>query len=279
MEFKVSLKENVYFFILSAISLSLYAMLLYFFSQKENMFGLFFYLILYIAVHKIASLLFVGYLKGNAIKINKHQFPDISDLIQKHARALDLSTVPDTYLLQGNGILNAFATRSSGRNFVILYSDVLEVAYQEGIDAVSFIIGHELGHIKRNHLSFLRSLLTGPASWIPFLGLAYSRACEYTCDNIGYSLAPQGACNGILILTAGKTLYKKVNIAELLLNYEAEEGFSTNFAEFFSTHPQSLKRIARLNQFANHIFVQKESLEAHFFISPKIDVKSTHLEQ
>ena len=156
------------------------------------------------------------------------------------------------------------------RNFVVIHSDVLEAAYEEGMDAVSFIIGHELGHIQRNHVGFFKSLLIWPASWIPLLGLAYSRSCEYTCDNIGYHLCPDGAINGILILALGKKLYKKVVTRELMSTFEKESGFAVSFDEIFSTHPALIKRIAVINQlnYSNSI------KENPAFISPKIDINN-----
>ncbi len=206
------------------------------------------YAVFFLVLRLIVTTLFLGHLKGNAIKIDEKQFPEIFTILKEHCKALDIDTVPDVYLLQGNGMLNAFAARLARRNVVVLYSDILEVAYQEGMGAISFIIGHELGHIKRNHVSSIKSLLIWPASWIPFLNLAYSRACEYTCDNVGYALCPKDAAKGLLVLGAGKKLYKQVSIDQLLYNKQSESGFATGFAEMFSTHPTLLKRVAAVYQ-------------------------------
>jgi Zn-dependent protease with chaperone function len=155
------------------------------------------------------------------------------------------------YLLQGGGMLNAFAMRFVGRNYVVLYSDVLEAAYHEGMPAVEFILGHELGHIKRNHVGLLKMILLFPGHLIPFLGSDYSRACEYTCDNIGYHLSPEGAVKGLLILAAGKKLYKKVDVDALLDNAGNEPLLAQWVAEIFSTHPHLIKRVRNLNQIHN----------------------------
>ena len=133
------------------------------------------------------------------------------------------------------------------------------MAYEEGKDAVSFIIGHELGHIKRNHVGFLKSMLILPASFIPFLSGAYSRACEYTCDNFGYSLSPKGATSGLLILAAGKKLYKKIDLSNLINNSRYNHRFASWFAEIFFAHPHLVKRLDVLNK------LNRDNLELESF--------------
>ena len=84
--------------------------------------------------------------------------------------------------MQGGGVLNAFATRFLGRNYVVLLSDIVD-AMEEHPDGVSFYFGHELGHIRRHHLT--GNLLRAPVLWLPLIGAAYSRAKESTCDRHG----------------------------------------------------------------------------------------------
>ena len=87
-----------------------------------------------------------------------------------------------------------------------------------------------------------------PATFIPFLFKAYSRAREYTCDSIGKSLAPLDAEKGLIILSAGKDLASAVNVDEFILNYNKEKGFSSWLCEFFSTHPLIIKRVIELRK-------------------------------
>ena len=166
--------------------------------------------------------------------------------LKDQSEKLGLKKVPSFWVLQGSGILNAFATRFSGRGYVVLYSDVLASAYEEGMPAVQFIIGHELGHHKRKHVNGLKSLLIRPALFIPFLALAYSRACETTCDNIGFALCPEGADKGILILAAGRELYKKVDVQAFLSSAKSEKGFGTWLAHIFASHPHLSERVAHI---------------------------------
>lgn len=83
-----------------------------------------------------------------------------------------------------------------------------------------------------------------PSYLIPFLGSANSRACEYTCDNIGHALSPFGVKSGLLLLASGKTIYKKVNLKEFIKQDYSEDGFWKWFAEIVSSHPNLTKRLA-----------------------------------
>ena len=129
---------------------------------------------------------------------------------------------------------------------MIIYSDVLEIAWTEGVEAAEFIIAHELGHIQRNHMSFFKKMLLLPSLLVPFLRSAYARACEYTCDNIAFSLSPEGARKGLLILASGKSLYKKVNLGAYVRNANNVSGFASWLAEMCSTHPHLTKRLENL---------------------------------
>ena len=241
-------KENFYFGIKILFSLLFYFLIaLMIFSAGALGFAEMFIFIFYFGIFVLYILfshgILIGYLKGNAIRINDNQFPDIYTIAKEQAQSLELAEVPTIYILQAGGLLNAFATRFFGRNFIVLYSDILETAYEKGNKALEFVIAHEFGHIKRNHIT--KQLLTFPSRIIPFLNPAYSRACEYTCDNIGYSLCPEGAENGMLILAAGKRLYSKVNKDEFVNSSNREFGFWKWFAEIISSHPNLPKRITR----------------------------------
>ncbi len=188
--------------------------------------------------------LLIGYIKGNAIRLTPKQFPGIYKSAEIQSKKLGLHKIPSIYLMQAGGLLNAFATRFFGRNYVVIYSEILETAYQKGNKAVDFIIGHELGHIKRNHMT--KNLLLFPSLFVPFLGAAYSRACEYTCDRIGYVLCREGSKTGMLILAAGKHLHSNVNIDEYIFQSNKETGFWKWFAEVLSSHPNLPKRLAEM---------------------------------
>jgi len=272
-DYKVNKKENFYFYVRLVISLGLYYWLIKFAitsfqSEDPRLTSL--YLMVY--VYAIIILLFVffrfavliGHLKGNAIKLSPNQFPDIYQTVVKQSQLLGLKYVPDVYILQSGGILNAFATKFMGNNYIVLYSEIVESAYEQDKNILEFITGHELGHIKRNHM--IKNLLLFPSFLIPFLAAAYSRACEYTCDNIAHSLSPMGAKSGLLILASGRTLYKKVNLKDYLAQDQTEAGFWKWFAEKVSSHPNLTKRIA--------LFPDAIETKKAVYVSPLTEVEA-----
>jgi Zn-dependent protease with chaperone function len=131
------------------------------------------YGLLFFISYCFAQSALVSYLKGTAVQITPAQFPDLYQRIEVCCQRLGLAPVPEAYLLQMGGAFNAFATRFLGNNFIVLYSDVVD-ALEERPDAINFYIGHEIGHIKRNHLRW--SALLAPAALLPLLGAAYARA-------------------------------------------------------------------------------------------------------
>lgn len=188
--------------------------------------------------------LLVGHLRGNGVYVSERQFPNVLDLARRHCATIGLERVPDLFILQSGGVLNAFATRFVGRDFVVIYSDVLALAEQRGEKAVSFVVAHELGHVRRGHLRW--RWLTLPGRIVPFLGSAYSRACEFTCDRIGARCQPDGAVDGLLVLAAGKELYRQVDAREYVYQIETQTGFWVALAEVLGSHPNLPKRVAAI---------------------------------
>ena len=237
MESLVSPKERVYFGISLMISLLMYIGLV------VSIVG-----IVYIAIGLIIAVivhgLFIGSLRGNGIRVSENQFPQVYRIASQLANQMGLNPIPAIYVLQAGGLLNAFATKFLGRSFVVIYSDMLELAYEKGESELAFVICHELAHIKRKHLTW-RWLLY-PSMFIPFLGTAYSQACEYTCDRFGAHYRLDGAVGGLLVLASGKKLYRNVNAQEFGNQADTERCFWVWFSEVLSTHPNLPKRVNAL---------------------------------
>jgi len=204
------------------------------------------YLLLFFLLYLFTHSAFISYLKGTAVKITEEQFPDLHQRMMACCQKVGLESRPEAYLLHGDGIFNAFATKFLGRNFVVLYSDVVD-ALEEHPDAINFYIGHELGHIKQKHLKWGPYL--APSSIMPLLGPAYSRAREYTCDQYGLACcaSPESAVKGIAALAAGHSRWRSLNLRAYLRQTESTGGFWMSFHELTGDYPWLVKRMAEVS--------------------------------
>ncbi|NPD75434.1 MULTISPECIES: M48 family metallopeptidase [unclassified Oceanispirochaeta] len=251
MNFKVYWKENFYFIFCLVITSGFYFGIFKLMPKmlEDTSFlttGIVFivYIVFIFLFFLISHITLIGHLQGNAIQITTKQFPEVYYLLESQCETLGIKRLPTLYLIQSGGILNAFATRLAGKNYVVLYSDIFEKAYSDGMDVVEFILAHELTHLKRNHI--LKRLLVFPANIILLLSFAYSRACEVTCDSFASEISPSGSTRGLVLLSAGTSLYSKVNIEEYLSNANKRKTFAKWLSEILSTHPHISKRIDKL---------------------------------
>lgn len=202
-------------------------------------------LIFFISYLFIQSAL-IAWLKGNGVKISAVQFPELDEQFNHCCQKLELTHFPEVYLINGGGFLNAFATRFMGRNFVVLYSNIVDAMF-DNPDAINFYIGHELGHIQQKHMQWGPYLW--PSSLLPLIGAAYSRAREYTCDQYGLVCCEDSkvGVQGLAALAAGDKRWKSIDIPAYLDQVEETSGFWMSFHELVADYPWLTKRAARLN--------------------------------
>ncbi|MBE1162686.1 M48 family metallopeptidase [Dyella acidiphila] len=211
-------------------------------------------LLIYILVIALFALVahsaLIAHLRGNAIRITPKQMPDLCQRIYRCTRKLGMEQVPEAYLVNGNGVLNAFATRFLGRNFVVLLSDVVD-SMEDRPGALDFYIGHELGHLRRHHLTW--SKILAPALFLPLLGAAYSRSREYTCDRHGLAVCehPEDAQYGLVALAAGKRRWRTVDLEEYSKSAAVKPGFWMSLHELVGDYPWLSKRHAWLRALAD----------------------------
>jgi Zn-dependent protease with chaperone function/type II secretory pathway pseudopilin PulG len=187
----------------------------------------------------------IAHIKGNGVELSETQFPELHAQFVACCDKLGLKERPRAYVLNGNGGLNAFATRFLGNQFVVLLSDVVD-AMERHTDGVRFYIGHELGHLRMKHLQ--GHLLRWPALWLPLVGAAYSRARESTCDRHGLacSSSPEGAAQALAALSAGPVQWEKVDMKSYLGQANESSGFWMSFHELVAGYPWLTKRAARV---------------------------------
>lgn len=187
----------------------------------------------------------IAHIKGNGVELTAAQFPDLHAQFMACCERLQIKTPPQAYILNGNGGLNAFATKFLGTQFVVLMTDVVD-AMDNHADGVRFYIGHELGHLRMKHLS--GHLLRWPVLWLPLLGAAYSRARESTCDRHGLACSgsPEGAVRALAALSAGSERWEKLDVAAYLRQANHSSGFWMSFHELIAGYPWLTKRAARV---------------------------------
>ena len=190
-------------------------------------------------------LAFVTHLRGSAVRLGPAQFPELHARVQELARAAGVRREPEAYLLEAGGSLNALATKFFRGRMIVLFSDLLDACGSDTA-ARDMVIGHEIGHLKAGHLDHL--LLTGPGRLMPFLGAAYSRACERTCDRWGAALCgdPAGATRGLAILAAGGSHAKGMNLETFVAQRrDLDNGWMT-LGSWLSAYPPLSERVELL---------------------------------
>ncbi len=177
----------------------------------------------------------------------EEQLPDVYKRYCDLATRMELDPIPRLYLVNGNGVLNAFASRCQlRRNYVVIFSDLLEVAYElNDFSTVDFVLAHELGHIKCGHVAFWRSAIAALPAAVRFTP-SMIRAQEYTADRVAMYYAPTGA-EGLLVLFAGKRMHRHCDHAAYVKSIRNhKDGFWLKFTNIFSDHAVGFRRYSAI---------------------------------
>jgi type II secretory pathway pseudopilin PulG len=196
----------------------------------------------------VSHALFLAYVRSNGVRVGPSQLPELHARIENAARRLGLAHLPEVYVLQSHGVLNAFATKFFSRRYVVLLSGLIDQCQDPR--QLDFVIAHELAHMAAGHVARQTFLL--PYRVMPWLGAAYSRACEYTCDRCGLAVVGEleVAQRGLLVLAAGGQLAGSVNLAAFLDQRRDSGTFWSTVLELTSYHPYLTKRAGTLADFA-----------------------------
>ena len=195
----------------------------------------------------IIKIFYRAHVFGHYVLIGDNQFPQLHEMVASGAKTLGLARTPETFVYNSHGMMNAFAMRVFGRRYVMLTSALIDA---DDDQQVRFVIGHELGHHAAGHLSFWKNTLKFPAHIVPFLGPAYSRARELTCDRAGAYLAQNlDASRGALqMLACGSA---RLNTSMNRDAFEAQEAMVPAISGFikhiFSHYPRHTARVRALS--------------------------------
>lgn len=193
----------------------------------------------------LSHLVFIAHIRGSGVRLSEEQFPELYARIRELAMKAGIEKIPDAYLLQSGGALNALAIKLFRSRMIVLFADLLDAC--EGDEtARDMIIAHELAHIRCGHLNGLWFIL--PGLFVPFLGQAYSRAREYTCDRYGFALCDgrEEALMGLVILAAGGRYASRVNVDAFARQGRDLSSGAMAIGRWLSSHPPLCDRVTAL---------------------------------
>jgi Zn-dependent protease with chaperone function len=208
------------------------------------------YLGIFIVILFFGHMAAIAYIRGSGIRVTPNHFADLYQMVENSCQRIGINKIPEIYILQGNGLLNAMATKFAFTKFLVIYSSLLD-ACDDNKGARAMVIGHELGHIKAGHLRW--SWLIWPGLLVPFLGNALSRAREYTADRYGAACATNvdAAIAGLVILAGGKKIAKDVSLEAYTAQIKTINTGFMRIGEWMFTHPTLVRRICALDPALN----------------------------
>lgn len=201
---------------------------------------------------------------GSHLRVTKDNYPKIYQYLEEACRILDLQKIPELYICWDYGI-NA-CTIGAENPIVIVNSGLIDLCSK---DEILFVIGHELGHIKSNHM--LYHMMAGiintvidsiPGGTLLAGGIQYAlyywdRMSEFTADRAGLLCCQnKDAMISSFIKMAGLPLSEYDNIHPdtfvqqardfKLLDYEGMNKIIKFFSIADDSHPWTVMRSAEL---------------------------------
>ena len=192
--------------------------------------------------------LYYAEVRSRAIKVTSRQFSEIYDMAVKYAAMLGLKKIPEIYLVQENGVLNAYASNVLRKRYIIINADLLEIAYRQYNDfsSIGFVLAHEMAHIKLKHVSIWNRYTVMLTQILPIIGPALSRVREYSCDRLAQVVSENDGMEAMMALSIGKHLYKKTDITDYIDSTNRTAGFWMWVVNLSSSHPVLPKRMRAL---------------------------------
>lgn len=206
---------------------------------------------------------------GSNLRVTERNFPDILHLFQAACEAVDMPERPELFIESGP-LINAYATGVE-KPIVVLNSKSIDWLTP---DELLFIMGHELGHIKSNHVLYHHM-----AQFLPTIGsiigqatlgignlvsmglqaalLSWQRMSEFTADRAGLL-----TCQNVEV--AAKAMLKLCGLPEKYfdrelvpsfieqarafeeLDYEKTSKVAKVFCGMSNTHPWTVRRCAEM---------------------------------
>jgi len=194
----------------------------------------------------------------NMIRVSENSFKDILSLAKLAAFRLNLGT-PEVYVVH-DPQYNAYTMGFYKYGFVVLNSELVS---DFNPSQLMYVIGHELGHIKRYHttwLSLLNPARAGSARFVfaPVMGVIFnvwSVKAEYTADQAGLIACKDldAAIGSLLKIAGGQDVEKEVGYSKIARPKGEAAELLSGVAEYLSTHPFIENRIKQLMDFSSRM--------------------------
>lgn len=195
-----------------------------------------------------------NHMRFSLLKITENSNSKLHKLVKIAAFRLGIPEVP--VYIQQESSLNAFTIGFWGNNQIVIYSGLLDILSPEEI---LFVLGHEMGHIKREHTTWLSLLSPARNYSIPVIsdGMKvifnnWSLKAEYSADRGGL-IATRDLNNSIsaLLRLIGKK--ENINFEEYIKEFETKASDPIfKVSEYFIDHPYIPNRIKKLQQFSKN---------------------------
>ena len=234
---------------------------------------------------------------GSNLKINEKMFPELYNIFQEACQRLNIDYHPELYIIQEPKI-NAFAAGVE-EPIVVITSGAYDLLDK---DELIFILGHELGHIKSEHVLYHQM-----ASYLPYIGdvigsatlglgslistslelalLNWKRKSEFTSDRAGF-LCCQNFESVITAMMkiggAPPEVYNRLDYKAFLEQAGEFEGFDQDnfdkFAKIVSviteSHPWTVMRAAEIDNWQKYggyddIMTRKISAKTPLYLEDK----------
>ena len=204
-------------------------------------------------------------LEGSCFHVTKDSCPELYKTVKEIGATLDITNLPQVYT-EWSYLINAYATGYKDMTMIVLNSGTVDLMTDSEL---SFVIGHEMGHIKSDHVIYHQMLwyLSDILANVPLaqtisqpltVALMYwYRMSEFTADRAGL-LACQDIDAAISAITKMAGIPKKYfpTINKDMILEQAKE-FEEKYSDFLgqsmrtisvldNSHPWTVMRAAEL---------------------------------
>lgn len=183
---------------------------------------------------------------GSNFHVTKESCPELYNMVHESAETLDIDRLPEIYTQWSYGI-NAYTTGYKDNTILVLQSGSVDLMPDPEL---SFVIGHELGHIKSGHVLYhmmvqffaqiISSTVLAGKFIVPIqLGLNYwYRMSEFTADRAGLLVCQD-------LEAALGAIMKMAGLPKRYFNTSDPHVFAKQAKEFMTKYGDTTDKIIR----------------------------------